>query len=434
MPYFWDKTPETVPQPELNPLSNPALERNLSRWAEAYFSNPPGKREQAISRLLEEIKNETSEILVAEQARRESSIQSSAENTAATASGQPLETSSPRKEFVRSASAEKPNAICPVCKSENPSGNKFCGQCGAGIQTGRSVAGDNSHSAGVLVPATSAPSNRDNPDSYRGSGDDVQWLRDRSLGSLYAADAPPRQGWKYALAGLTILLAAFAYLQWGPSLWTWLTPPSTAVAPAATTSGPKVSEQNPSSAAIQKPPQTTPSGSAKPDARAGNQGDSNRREPMSAAIQPASQKASLLRVNPGRRQPRTSKAESASYSLRNVISEAAWAPAILRKPPSCCGKRCGSRTLPPRFCCPDFTRAATAFPGTAIRRGCCWLRRPSGGSAGGGTVAQSGIPRLPVEFAAHASKEASKNKNPAGLAGSWLLERFSFSASDRPVL
>src|ERR1700733_10526539 len=69
LPYFWDRTPETLPKAELNPLTNPALERNLNRWAQAYFSNPPGKREQAISKLLQEIKNETSEILIAEQAR-----------------------------------------------------------------------------------------------------------------------------------------------------------------------------------------------------------------------------------------------------------------------------------------------------------------------------------------------------------------------------
>jgi len=54
VPYFWDTVPETSSQPELNPLTNPVLERNLGRWAQAYFSNPPGQRELAISKLLEE--------------------------------------------------------------------------------------------------------------------------------------------------------------------------------------------------------------------------------------------------------------------------------------------------------------------------------------------------------------------------------------------
>ncbi len=46
--------------------------------------------------------------------------------------------------------------------------------------------------------------------------DEVQWLRDRALGSLYEAETPGRRGWKYALGGLVILLAGFAYLQWAP--------------------------------------------------------------------------------------------------------------------------------------------------------------------------------------------------------------------------
>src|SRR5579862_3709784 len=170
LPYFWDKTPGTAPHPELNPLSNPALERNLSRWAEAYFNNPPGKREQAISKLLEEIKNETSEILVAEQARRE--FQSSEENTAATATAQPLEASASQKEFVRSASVQKTNAICSVCRSENPSGNRFCGQCGATIQAAQSVDANHSHPAGPPAFTTFAPSSRNNDD--RDNRDDVQ--------------------------------------------------------------------------------------------------------------------------------------------------------------------------------------------------------------------------------------------------------------------
>lgn len=77
VPYFWDTVPETSPQPELNPLTNPVLERNLGRWAQAYFSNPPGQRELAISKLLEEIKSETSDILTAERARREFSARPS---------------------------------------------------------------------------------------------------------------------------------------------------------------------------------------------------------------------------------------------------------------------------------------------------------------------------------------------------------------------
>ena len=44
-----DKAPDVLPRSELNPLTNPALERNLGRWAEVYFGTPPGKRDQAIN-------------------------------------------------------------------------------------------------------------------------------------------------------------------------------------------------------------------------------------------------------------------------------------------------------------------------------------------------------------------------------------------------
>jgi len=46
----------------------------------------------------------------------------------------------------------------------------------------------------------------------------VEWLRDRSLTSMYEPEAP-RRGWKYVIGGLTIALAVFAYMKWsaGPS-------------------------------------------------------------------------------------------------------------------------------------------------------------------------------------------------------------------------
>src|SRR5580698_215746 len=39
----------------LNPLLNPLLASHMGRWAEVYFTNPPEKREQAVSDLLREL-------------------------------------------------------------------------------------------------------------------------------------------------------------------------------------------------------------------------------------------------------------------------------------------------------------------------------------------------------------------------------------------
>ena len=69
MPNLWDKTPEAPSPSDLNPLTNPVLERNLGRWAKVYFGNPPEKREQAVSNLLEQIKRESGSGAAAQPAR-----------------------------------------------------------------------------------------------------------------------------------------------------------------------------------------------------------------------------------------------------------------------------------------------------------------------------------------------------------------------------
>jgi len=52
--------PKTLPSPELNPLTNPVLGRNMGRWAEVYFTSPPDKREQAVQELLRELERGSS--------------------------------------------------------------------------------------------------------------------------------------------------------------------------------------------------------------------------------------------------------------------------------------------------------------------------------------------------------------------------------------
>ena len=158
MPDLWDKTPDAPLQSELNPLTNPVLERNLVRWAEVYFSSPPGKREQAVNKLLEEIKRE--------------------------ASGD--------------RAAETQEVVCSACQSKNSAGHKFCGRCGEALNP---VTSGSSESTGAAVaqPETT-----------------VQWLRDRAFRSLEVSDAPKQRGWRYLAGALAIALAGFAYLQWAP--------------------------------------------------------------------------------------------------------------------------------------------------------------------------------------------------------------------------
>src|SRR3977135_1497480 len=77
---------------ELNPLQNPILGKNLGRWAQVYFTNPPEKREQAVVELLRELEKGAV--------------------AAPNGSGTRLEDGGP---------------LCPVCRRENEPGQKFCG-------------------------------------------------------------------------------------------------------------------------------------------------------------------------------------------------------------------------------------------------------------------------------------------------------------------
>src|ERR1700704_2659256 len=93
-------------QSELNPLTNPTLERNLGRWAQVYFGNPPGKRERAVSALLEEIRRETS----AGQPVRSS--EETRETRRETSGGQPA-----RPYFARATQFEE--VVCSTCQHKN---------------------------------------------------------------------------------------------------------------------------------------------------------------------------------------------------------------------------------------------------------------------------------------------------------------------------
>jgi hypothetical protein len=158
VPELWDKTPDAPPQSELNPLTNPVLERNLVRWAQVYFSSPPGKREQAVNKLLEEI----------------------------------------RREAAGNRDGETQEVLCSACQTKNSAGHKFCGRCGE-----------------ALHPVTSDPNESPGPAAAQPETS-VQWLRDRAFSSLEVSDAPKQRGWLYLAGALAIVLAGFAYLQWAP--------------------------------------------------------------------------------------------------------------------------------------------------------------------------------------------------------------------------
>jgi TPR repeat protein len=270
-----DKAPDVLPRSELNPLTNPALERNLSRWAEVYFGTPPGKRDQAISKLLQEIRLETLGTLKAESARSEGGL---------------------------ARSAELQEVACPSCRQQNPLGYKFCRECGAALHPGQPDAASDTNLAEARA-AAEAPAAR--------SESDVQWLRDRALGSLSAYENPVHRGWMFAVGGFVIVLAGFVYLQWAPLLQTGAShnPVASRVSAASATaplesasSTPAPSPQETISPLSQ--PSEVKSGEVKlsdvnpSEAKPGFVTETPDRDKASHSVQPAAQKSSLLPAAP----------------------------------------------------------------------------------------------------------------------------------------
>jgi hypothetical protein len=107
--------PEILPDPELNPLLNPLLAAHMGRWAEVYFTNPPEKRDQAVSELLRELEN-----IPPEPASVEDIPDEHAKEITETAD-------SPNW----SSSTLEPLLTCSECAYNNSPDHEFCGMCGA---------------------------------------------------------------------------------------------------------------------------------------------------------------------------------------------------------------------------------------------------------------------------------------------------------------
>jgi hypothetical protein len=189
VPNLRDKTPEAPFPSELNPLTNPVLEQNLGRWAKVYFNNPPAKREQAVSNLLEEIKRE-----------------SGAGAPAAAQPDRPYFATDPR--FQRAA--------CSACQHQNPPGHKFCSRCGQALSPARPSSTEN---LGAPRITEAFPSRSDN---------DLEWLSDEAFSGLGDRVAPRKRGWKYLAGAGVIVVAGFAYVQWVPGPLTRVASPANA--------------------------------------------------------------------------------------------------------------------------------------------------------------------------------------------------------------
>lgn len=111
----------TLPLPELNPLVNPLLGQNMGRWAEVYFTSPPEKREEAVLNLLHELEGNATGPASNSKAQREILQADRTVEERPPLHFTPAEqTPEMKREFVP----------CQSCGTNNPTDQKFCGQCG----------------------------------------------------------------------------------------------------------------------------------------------------------------------------------------------------------------------------------------------------------------------------------------------------------------
>jgi hypothetical protein len=127
--------PGTLPLPELNPLLNPILSKNIGRWAEVYFTNPPEQREAAVAQLIRDLESEhPSDELdhagpVHSLRREDWTIRTSPTVRHADASTRVNGTSG--EDVSATIDAEDEAIACPACRYMNRRRYKFCGRCGA---------------------------------------------------------------------------------------------------------------------------------------------------------------------------------------------------------------------------------------------------------------------------------------------------------------
>lgn len=216
-----------LPRPELNPLVNPTLGRNLGRWAQVYFTAPPEKRDQAVSALLRELENEAPAAGVT-QSRPEAPPKSSGLRE----EGLPQAAAWPEVKSQKFPPLPG-SPVCPNCGSNNAFQQRFCGKCGSSLSGDQTRVGVSATGSGGFPAVANA--------SPMQSDKDMQWLREKALSSFDEYQAPSGRGRKHIIAILVLALGGFAYYQWGAGL---RRPPASspvAAVPSAGTPGPQAS-------------------------------------------------------------------------------------------------------------------------------------------------------------------------------------------------
>ena len=223
--------PSTLPRPNLNPLLNPVLAKNIGRWAEVYFTNPPEKRERAVQELVRELQGESPirrDAVVPQPSPRQSDLES--EKTVASMTAEVL----------------TQGVTCRSCGYVNRPKHKFCGRCGMRIA---------SPTVGILQeqePRT------DFPISLQSSEDPEP--------PIFGFESAPRWQSYRLLAGVALVLVVviLGYMAWQSSQTTSGASHVASPAPPPAVANPVASTPPPSSPKADTPSLTS-SAPAKPE-------------------------------------------------------------------------------------------------------------------------------------------------------------------------
>ncbi len=166
---------------ELNPLLNPLLEHNLSRWAHVYFTTPPERRDEAVRQLLRELRSE------------------------------PAPKVQPEAAPAAAVAPVSPDIVCPVCRRGNRAGERFCGFCAAPLET-EPVAPPPAQASEEPVPETFSFLGLAGDPSDNHSDDNIEFLREKSFASSYYEPEEESHRGRIFLVTALLILVGLAYV------------------------------------------------------------------------------------------------------------------------------------------------------------------------------------------------------------------------------
>jgi hypothetical protein len=192
-----------LPDPDLNPMMNPILGRNLGKWAHVYFTSPPEKRAEAVAGLLRELEGTA--------AGRGGTAERAADNNLSPDQSEPNERwlSTRTQEAVGHPPEVARSLACPECAHINAPEHWFCGFCGTPLKGTALKRGQNQ------VAAPTEPSGNRTRTRAQPAGD-VEWLRAKTLPRFDAGRRPVR---KLLLTTLAIATIALSYVALSSYQW-----------------------------------------------------------------------------------------------------------------------------------------------------------------------------------------------------------------------